>query len=198
MSACLSKDSATSANSAGDNEANKTVGMSNPLLNPVVLDLIFAQLSIPELKQARLVCREWSDVGASVLGKRTFLQANKLFRSDGTNLSGPAVVTEKLVRRLAISSETSRFDPSVPSNMRAKVITKVTAEVAQQFTQELKVRFDQKQHAASFINGIRKLKTTNLRHVYLGIKIFNSWGKKSPVLKKFEVQQGSFTPFIYI
>ncbi|XP_035714097.1 uncharacterized protein LOC118438271 [Folsomia candida] len=92
--------------------------MSNPLLNPVVLDLVFARLSIPELKQVRFVCREWSDVSATVLGKRTFLKANKLFRYDGTNLSRPAAVAENLIRRLRIHSDSSHFHPSIPTKMR--------------------------------------------------------------------------------
>ncbi|OXA45748.1 hypothetical protein Fcan01_19460 [Folsomia candida] len=73
-------------------KANKNFGMSvNPLLNPVVLDLVFAKLPTPELKKVRSVCREWDDVGATELEHR---KAKNLFRYEGIKLSEPAAVEE--------------------------------------------------------------------------------------------------------
>lgn len=61
-----------------------------------MLDAIFFKLDIPTVKEVRLVCRTWSDVGASHLGHRTILNLARGFPEE------PYVFNPKLARRLEL------------------------------------------------------------------------------------------------
>ncbi|OXA64451.1 uncharacterized protein LOC110856651 [Folsomia candida] len=143
---------------------------SRALKNPLVLDLIFGNLGLPDLKTSRLVCREWADVGAIVLGKRAFLQVNQLFSCEWFKPVEMAPVNDKLIRRVLISD---KFDSSIPTYMKTGVITIALTQVAKlsQLTREIKFLVSQKEFVPAFLEGIRILGSTKIQHV----GIFSAW-----------------------
>ncbi|XP_021961745.2 uncharacterized protein LOC110857459 isoform X1 [Folsomia candida] len=138
---------------------------SKALRNPLILDLILAHLSdLTDLKRARLVCRNWAEVGASLLGKRTALNVNKLIRYDeGSKMYLVTPVAANLMRRISMLD---KCDPSVPHNKVANVITKVFAELGQ-CTREIHCEVTYIKFVTAFFNGLRKLKKskTNIQHI---------------------------------
>ncbi|XP_021961515.1 uncharacterized protein LOC110857211 [Folsomia candida] len=171
----------------------KTIVISKALRNPLILNLIFAKLNTTNLRTARLVCREWGDVGAGLLGKRTALNVNKLFRYDGTKLYLQTHVAENFMRRISISD---RFYPSVPIEKMANVITKVFTDLAHVFqvTREIYFRVSQRETATAFVNGLRKLNktTTNIQKISVSVYwkqpishgrgVYSAYTKKLPIL----------------
>ncbi|XP_035714409.1 uncharacterized protein LOC110858262 isoform X2 [Folsomia candida] len=137
--------SASSRKDSQEVPVDPNSAMSKALTNPLVLDLIFGNLGLPDLKTSRLVCREWNDVGATFLGKRALLQVNKLFSYEGSEPAKMTTVNEKLIRRLLISE---KFDSSIPTNKKTE-----------------------KEFISAFLEGIRLLGSTKIEHV----GIFRFW-----------------------
>ncbi|XP_021961567.1 uncharacterized protein LOC110857257 isoform X1 [Folsomia candida] len=132
--------------------------------NPLILDIIFAKLNLPDLKTSRLVCHEWDDVGVTLLGKRAYLQVTQIF-SYRTKLGIQMTpVNEKLFGRLLI---TDTFDPSVPTNKKADVITKMFTDVdkVSRLTHEIKFAVSVKRFLAAFLEGIRTLKSPRIQTI---------------------------------
>ncbi|OXA47656.1 uncharacterized protein LOC110855630 [Folsomia candida] len=146
---------------------NNNSATSKALRNPLVLDVVFAQLNNSDLKAARLVCREWADVGASLLGKRAFLDINKIFQLKGTTLHLATPVHDKLTRSLIIRD---RFHPSVPAKRTDDVITQIFTELSfnlSQVTREIKFYTTLKKLAIAFLDGLRTLKATQIQQISL-------------------------------
>lgn len=137
-----------------------------------ILDHILALLNLTDLKMCRLVCRNWAEVGGSLLGKRTFFPVTQLFRYNGSNLYQATPVTQNLMRCITISD---KFDPSVPTSKKATVITKIFTDLPHlsQFTREIRFLVNQTEFATAFVNGMRKLdkSATKIQQ----IDIFVSW-----------------------
>lgn len=103
-----------------------------------ILDKIFEQLSIPDLKSCRLVCQTWEDYGTTLFGTRTYLNVNQLFDYDDESnlyLAFP-LVNQKLIRSLKMYDE---FKSIAKKYEGIDVITK----------------------------GLSMLKSNNIRHVFL-------------------------------
>ncbi|OXA44020.1 uncharacterized protein LOC110858026 [Folsomia candida] len=163
-----------SASSREDSEkvpVDFNTAMSKALQNPLVLDAIFANLGLPDLKTSRLVCKEWADVGATFLGKRALLQVNKLFSYEDSETAKMAPVNDKLMRRLIISD---KFDSSIPTNKKADVITRAITHVdnVSRLTREIKFLVSRKEFVPAFLEGIRMLGSTRIEHM----GIFRAWG----------------------
>ncbi|OXA48736.1 uncharacterized protein LOC110854906 [Folsomia candida] len=88
--------------------------------NPLILNRVFAQLGVPDLKSSRLVSHDWLDISIGFLGKLTSLRVNELFRLNGSNLRGLTPVDDKLIQRVKL---TNTFHASVPTEKTGKVIT---------------------------------------------------------------------------
>ncbi|XP_021959742.1 uncharacterized protein LOC110855641 [Folsomia candida] len=131
------------------------------LKNPVILNKILEHLSLPDLKTSRLVCREWDDVGASLLGKRAYLIINQLFCYDGSNLSQMTCVNEKLKRRLLIFGVSQPF---IPGDTSVEVFTQMITQIPQ-VTNEIKFHVTQRKFAVAFLERMALLKPTNIQHV---------------------------------
>ncbi|OXA47657.1 uncharacterized protein LOC110855629 [Folsomia candida] len=171
--------------------ADNNSATSKALRNPLVLDVVFAQLNNSDLKVARLVCREWGDVGASLLGKRAFLDINKIFQLKGTTLHLATPVHEKLTRKLVIKE---KFDPSVPANRTDDVITNIFTELSfnlSEVTRDIEFYITLKKLAIAFLNGLRTLKSTQLQHISIYIHSTNWNVNKARIqsLQKLPVQQ---------
>ncbi|XP_035712443.1 uncharacterized protein LOC118437507 [Folsomia candida] len=135
--------------------------------NPLILDAVFTHLHLRDLKTSRLVCHDWNDVGVTLLGKRAYLHANKLFTLTATKLFGVHVtpVNSQLFRHLRISDN---FNLSIWSNkMKTGIITQVLTEVPEvvQLTREIKFDVTHKEFVPPFLQGIRMLRSTKIRHV---------------------------------
>lgn len=118
------------------------------------------------MKSSRLVCRDWADVGAPLLVKRSRLLANFLYRVENSKLRQGIVtpLSDELLRHLVISD---KFDPSVPKGKQASVITKVFTDVANvsRSTRQVTLSVTQPKLVLAFFKGIRSLKSTNIQHV---------------------------------
>ncbi|XP_021961474.1 uncharacterized protein LOC110857175 isoform X2 [Folsomia candida] len=153
------------------NSFNDNSAMSKALQNPLVLDVIFAQLDLSDLKVIRLVCREWGDVGAGLLGKRTVLNVNQLIRYDGSKLYQATPVHDTLLRSVIIRDE---FDPSIPARRTDDVITQVFSSNVSQVTREVAFHVTLKKYATAFLNGLRSLKeTSHIQHITILIRSRN-------------------------
>ncbi|XP_035711734.1 uncharacterized protein LOC118437065 [Folsomia candida] len=105
----------------GGDSFNNNNAVTKVLRNPLILNLIFARLSVPDLKSSRLVCHDWLDISTGFLAKRTSLHVNKLFRyDDSSKLVDLAPVNDKLVQRIRFCNN---FLPSVPTNKTNEVIS---------------------------------------------------------------------------
>ncbi|OXA44069.1 Lysosomal alpha-glucosidase [Folsomia candida] len=162
--------SASSRKDSQEVPVDPNSAMSKALTNPLVLDLIFGNLGLPDLKTSRLVCREWNDVGATFLGKRALLQVNKLFSYEGSEPAKMTTVNEKLIRRLLISE---KFDSSIPTNKKTEVMIRALTHVEKvsELTSEIKFLVTQKEFISAFLEGIRLLGSTKIEHV----GIFRFW-----------------------
>lgn len=128
-----------------------------------ILDVIFANLPLPDLKNSRLVCHEWADVGVTLLGKRARIHVNKLFTCKRSKLAKVPPVPDKLTRRLLISD---KFDPSIRSNKKkAEAISKAITTHVSQLTREIKFTTTHKQVIPPFLEAIRELGSTKVQHV---------------------------------
>ncbi|XP_035714248.1 uncharacterized protein LOC110858064 isoform X2 [Folsomia candida] len=166
--------SASSRKDSKEVPVDLNTAMSKALQNPLVLDVIFANLGLPDLKTSRLVCKEWADVGATFLGRRALLRVNKLLSYEGSEPAKMASVNDKLMRRLLISN---KFDSSIPTNRKADVITRALTQVdnVSQLTREIKFLVSRKEFVPAFLEGIRMLGSTKIEHV----GIFRAWGDNS-------------------
>ncbi|XP_021961723.1 uncharacterized protein LOC110857437 [Folsomia candida] len=144
--------------------------MSKVLRNSLILDAIFAKLDLPDLKNSRLVCHEWNDVGTAVLAKRTRLQVNELLSYKWPKFDKVAPVNDKLLRRLLISY---KFDPSTPKKRKTDVIKKALTHVPKvsQLTREIKFFVAEKKFLPAFLEGIRALGSTKIQD----IEILSGW-----------------------
>ncbi|OXA47712.1 hypothetical protein Fcan01_17966 [Folsomia candida] len=169
--------------------------MMEALTNPVILEHIFSKLSLSDLKTSRLVCREWDDVAASLLGRSTFLNVNKVFPFDPANLyemvrngsihemfrnasinemprnAGNAItsVNDKLKQCLLISDHRQSL---IPTDNRFNIFTQMMTQTQDisQVIREIKLFFvSQKQFAVSFLKWIAVLKITSIQHVSISI-----------------------------
>ncbi|OXA43936.1 uncharacterized protein LOC110858178 [Folsomia candida] len=156
--------SASSREDSKEVPVDLNTAMSKALQNPLVLDLIFSNLGLPDLKTSRLVCPEWADVGTTFLGRRALLHLNKLFSYEGSEPAKMTPVNDKLMRRLLISD---KFDSSIPTNKKADVITRALAQVdgVSELTREITFLVGQKELVLAFLKGIRMLGSTNIQHV---------------------------------
>ncbi|XP_035712327.1 uncharacterized protein LOC118437437 [Folsomia candida] len=147
--------------------------MSKAMRNPLIFDAIFAHLHLRDLKTSRLVCQDWNDVASTLLAKRAYLHANKLFTLMASKLFDVKVtpVNSQLIRRLRISDNLHR---SIWSNrIKIGIITKVLTEVPEvsQLTREIKFDVTHKEFVPPFLQGIRMLGSTKIRHVDISIHL---------------------------
>ncbi|XP_021959841.2 uncharacterized protein LOC110855744 [Folsomia candida] len=139
--------------------------MSKIFRNPLILDVIFAKLDLPDLKTCRLVCHDWNDVGVNFLAKRAFLHANKLFPSKFDEVPP---VSDKLMRHLLISDS---FDQSIQSDEeKTEVITKAVTKVSES-TREIRFVPAQKEFIPPFLERMRTLGSTRVQR----IDILSAW-----------------------
>lgn len=76
-----------------------------------ILDKIFHNLNVPDLKSCRLVSHAWADHGAALLGNRSYFNVNELvYYNSGSKLClSTPLINEKLVRRLKFYDGTKLF-----------------------------------------------------------------------------------------
>ncbi|XP_035712954.1 uncharacterized protein LOC118437740 [Folsomia candida] len=160
----------TSSRNSGKFPADASNAVSKALRNPLILEVIFGELNIPALKQARLVCHEWDDVAGTLLGKWTYLHVNKVvsFKSAAELCEiTPVAVHDQVIRRLLISD---KFDPSIPADEKALVIKKALSSVAHkgsQLTREIKFRAAEKEFIPAFLEAIRSFGCTKMEKIDL-------------------------------
>ncbi|OXA48720.1 hypothetical protein Fcan01_16264 [Folsomia candida] len=96
---------------SNDNVVATTSAMSKALMNPLILDKIFHNLNVPDLKSCRLVSHAWADHGAALLGNRSYFNVNELvYYNSGSKLClSTPLINEKLVRRLKFYDGTKLF-----------------------------------------------------------------------------------------
>ncbi|XP_021962357.1 uncharacterized protein LOC110858030 isoform X1 [Folsomia candida] len=145
-----------------------------PLKISLILEAIFSNLDLPELKTSRLVCREWDKVGVTLLGKMALLHVNKLFSSEASEPAEMTPVNDKLILRLFISD---KFDSSIPEDKKTELMTRALTlvEKVSDLTREIKFLVGQKEFVPAFLEGIRMLGSTKIKHV----GIFRAWGDNS-------------------
>ncbi|XP_035713733.1 uncharacterized protein LOC118438087 isoform X2 [Folsomia candida] len=146
-----------------DNSVDKNEAMSKVFENPLILDIILAQLNRFDLKTSRLVCREWGDVGATILGKSSILRVSHLFRYYESKLYQVTPLHQKLKQHLIIYSD---FDPSIPLNKKADVIIKLLTQVFQD-PREIAIRASEKTTVTDFFNAISMMTSTRIQSIFI-------------------------------
>ncbi|XP_021966467.2 uncharacterized protein LOC110861644 [Folsomia candida] len=157
-----SPSSSNSPNSGREVETIANFAMSTALLNPIALNAIFAHLGLSDLKTARLVCREWSEIGATLLGKQGRIESNSLFCYHTSDLHLITPVHPKLMGNIIISS---RFDASIHFKKRAAVISKVFTILSEQNTREITFMSSEKKFIPVFLEGMKTLKSTKIQTI---------------------------------
>lgn len=171
-------------------ETSENVAMSTALLNPIVrtylicnsssflcspfhvefshhfyqvLEAIFGHLDVPDLKTTRLVCRDWNELGTTVLGKQSCLHVTPIFCYHTSDLHLIAPIHPKLMRNVIISSE---FDASIHLKKTAAVIAKGFT-ILPEFTGEIKFYARQRKFIRAFLDGMTMLKSTKIRAILI-------------------------------
>ncbi|XP_035712332.1 uncharacterized protein LOC110855752 isoform X2 [Folsomia candida] len=166
---------------------NANNAISKAIRNPLILDAVFANLDLPDLKTSRLVCYDWADVASTLLGKCAYLHVNKLFSYKPSKFDEVPPVSDKLMRRLLISD---KFDRSIRSKKKkSEVITKAITELPKLFEliREIKLVTPKKEFVFVFLRGMISLGTTKVQRVdilsaWKGDKVYTipAYGKLSP------------------